>query len=184
MGGIHHAAQLRCRPDDDVHHAALRCAAAGGGDVHVHELRRDDPVLRDRGPAGPGIRGRPVARAARQRPRALPVRSLPRQPHDHRRHRRADGNRDLLPAAGARSDPPDRRIGRAPEPAGGASGWSASERGSTTPTRASSLSTAPAAGWPSSGPPSSRPRPTPTSCSPATSRSAPSGCTPTSWTSC
>ena len=83
-----------------------------------------DSLLRHRGAAGALLRGRAVAGPARQRARPLALRSVPRQPHDHRRHRRADGGRDLLSPAGPGPDSPGGGGGRPAKPAGGASAWS------------------------------------------------------------
>ena len=46
------------RADDDVHAAALRRPAAGGGHVHLHQLRLHRPLLRDRRSARPRLRRR------------------------------------------------------------------------------------------------------------------------------
>jgi hypothetical protein len=128
LGRLHHAAQFGRGADDDVHHAALRCAAAGRRHVDLHELRVDDPVLRHRGAAGAAVRRRAVAGPARERAGPLPVRPVPGEPDHHRRHRRADGDRALLPEAGARPDPPVRGMGGPAKPAGGPAAGAA-ERG-------------------------------------------------------
>jgi hypothetical protein len=48
VGGVHHAAQLGRRPDDDVHPPALRHPAPGRDRRDVHELRVDGALLRHR----------------------------------------------------------------------------------------------------------------------------------------
>ena len=181
--GLHHAAQLGRRADDDVHHAALRRAAAGGGHLDLHELRRDRPVLRHRGAAGAAVRRRAVAGPAGQRARPLAVRSVPGEPDHHRRHRRADGDRALLPEDGARPDPPVRGVGRTAEPAGGRAAGAAQGGHRRGPRERDRLQQSGRLARAASGRRCSRRRRTPTSCSPATSPSAPSVSTPTSSTS-
>ena len=183
LGRLHHAAQFGRGADDDVHHAALRGAAAGRGDVHLHELRGDDPLLRHRGAAGAAVRRRAVAGPAGQRAGPLAVRSVPGKPDDHRRHRRADGRRDLLSQDGARPDPSGRGVGRAAEPAGRRSAGAAQAGDRRGPRERHRLQQSGRLAGALLGHAALGARPTPTSCSPATSRSAPSVSTPTSSTS-
>ena len=184
LGGVPDPAQLRGGADDDVHAAPLRHPASGRGHVHLHQLRLDRPVLRDRGAAGARLRRGEGTGPAGRRARPVAVRPVPRQPHDRGGDRRADGARHLRPAAGARPDPPGGRSHRAPEPARRGAARAPPHRHRRGPSQRGGLQQpARLAGHLLVHRPVRR-LPRATSCWPATSRSARSASTPTSWTSC